>query len=647
VNRFGTSSELVRLGSSHGEPVPVRFYEVFYEVEPNRFGSRTLEPNLPIPTDKPEIQKLLVEKNGRYYEDFPGYRPVHDKSPKYFVDDNALCVYNFPSIDLEYSDSDSFIEDVLNEDKEVEFYCAYKPSEQEKLMTKHLEEIDRPPKPVPFSMEERDNYGLRGDPNYYERNTSDQFFDELDYKYAYSFIFGTEDKWEAMMKEELRREAEIDSTTLPDLPSMEKIQEDFKQEAFLPDKHPEAQEPTPNLSPTIPEVECQVGLTKIVSACDEEKQEVNGICGDEFPVFDFTNDKVILDEYAERVAAENTANIVAYFSVKKEPRHNSEYETESEDDEEASQASEGTWYSSDYSYSSYDSMDEWIDADRNGHEPKSWTAERLKIYDSLEKARYEVNALEARLEKLKEQKRSIEDSMDSGPPSKKSRSEEKEEEEDDGEVFIAEMVNGRARFEVPRDRFAQMMETGFFEAYNPEEVFIEQGPFEDDEPPTHAPVVVPLADEDEYLLEQYIELLKKPDRHVHWADQVDNKSAGEEYAIYTTTTIDRPRNSALESWLIDSGATVHVTTTNEDMIDVKETSATVIVGDGKEVPATSRGTLLLATDDDQVIKLRDVLVVPHFTKHIISLPRLMQGNVNVTEWTGERVKLACPSGNRS
>jgi hypothetical protein len=289
-------------------------------------------------------------------------------------------------------------------------------------------------------------------------------------------------------------------------------------------------------------------------------------------------------------------------------------------------------------------MDEWIDADRNGHEPKSWTAERLKIYDSLEKARYEVNALEARLEKLKEQKRSIKDSMDSGPPSKKSRSEEKEEEEDDGEVYIAEMVNGRARFEVPRDRFAQMMETGFFEAYNPEEVFVEHGPFEEEEPPTHAPVVVPLADEDEYFLEKYMELLKKNDRHVHWADQVDNESVGEEYAIYTTTTIDRPRNSALESWLIDSGATVHVTTTNEDMIDVKETSATVIVGDGKEVPATSRGTLLLATDDDQVIKLRDVLVVPHFTKHIISLPRLMQGNVNVTEWTGERVKLSCPSG---
>jgi hypothetical protein len=48
-------------------------------------------------------------------------------------------------------------------------------------------------------------------------------------------------------------------------------------------------------------------------------------------------------------------------------------------------------------------------------------------------------------------------------------------------------------------------------------------------------------------------------------------------------------------------------TSDKDMVDEKETSATVIVGDGKEVPATSQGTLLLATEDNEVIKLPDVL----------------------------------------
>jgi hypothetical protein len=52
--------------------------------------------------------------------------------------------------------------------------------------------------------------------------------------------------------------------------------------------------------------------------------------------------------------------------------------------------------SSSDTYSSYGLIDEWIDANRNGNEPKAWTAERLKIYDSLEKARYKVNALETR-----------------------------------------------------------------------------------------------------------------------------------------------------------------------------------------------------------------------------------------------------------
>jgi hypothetical protein len=165
-------------------------------------------------------------------------------------------------------------------------------------------------------------------------------------------------------------------------------------------------------------------------------------------------------------------------------------------------------------------------------------------------------------------------------------------------VFMAETINGHSRFEIPNDRFEQLVEQGFFEAYNPEEVLIE--PIEAQEEPTNAPPIVLMMDED--YLEAYMDLLKNTNRHVHWADKVDNETVGEEFALYTTTAVDRPRNSALESWLTDSGATMQVTTTNEDMIDMKETSATMIVGDGKEVPATSQGTLLLATDDNQVMK---------------------------------------------
>jgi hypothetical protein len=254
--------------------------------------------------------------------------------------------------------------------------------------------------------------------------------------------------------------------------------------------------------------------------------------------------------------------------------------------------SEYTYYSSD-TYSDTTDTDEESELEGEKYadaEDKAWTEERLKFYDILEKARYQVNTLEQRF--ANKFKRTSEDSEDSRP-SKKSRSSEEEDDEPQAEIYTLSMpINRREDGAFPLEEFNELVEQGFIQ---------------DDE--DHGNIfwedvlnVFPLADEDEYLLEAYANLLANPERHVHWADQVDNEYVGE-YAIYSTTAIDRSRHSALESWLIDSGATVHVTTTDKDMVDVKETSATVIVGDGKEVPATSRGTLLLATEDNQVIKL--------------------------------------------
>jgi hypothetical protein len=137
-------------------------------------------------------------------------------------------------------------------------------------------------------VKECDNYGLRSDAHYHKRETSDEYFDELDHKYAKSFIFGKEDEWEALMKEELCRGMGVDLTILP---PMEKPQGDLKGKTLSLGQHPGAYGQMSNLLRTIPEVECQAGLTKIVSACDDEKQEVTAFCCGEIPIFDFTNDK--------------------------------------------------------------------------------------------------------------------------------------------------------------------------------------------------------------------------------------------------------------------------------------------------------------------------------------------------------------------
>jgi Zinc knuckle len=128
--------------------------------------------------DKPEVQKLLVEKHGKFFEGFPGYRrlpvspiytpksPDYPSSPAYSPTSPAYSpcsppyspsspIYFPPSPvyhheckedDMEISDDDSF----MKEDKEIEFYSVYKPSEQEKLATQHLEEMECAPRPRPF-----------------------------------------------------------------------------------------------------------------------------------------------------------------------------------------------------------------------------------------------------------------------------------------------------------------------------------------------------------------------------------------------------------------------------------------------------------------------------------------------------------------
>jgi transposase InsO family protein len=582
--------------------------------------------------DKPEVRKLFIEKNGKFYRDFPGFilpgNPMYSWSPEEMVYSD------------EYSDSED--EDFMNEDKEVEFYSAYTLSEQEKLLSKYFKETDRPPKPRPFCTQDRLSCDLHPDVKHMDEKALDDYFEELDMKYKMSFVFGKTAGWELLMKHELCRGTGIDPNVLP---PMRKPEPEIPRQKTLWKQYPAVRGRMYNLLRKVPETECEIPDKPEFTISNPEEQFF-ALEGAEETKFDFKNDEVIKKECEQVMVAETTpsANVIinpGKFCGKILSRKDMPPDSENDD---STKVSEESWrLSDDYSTTSEegsktssdeesDDADDEIEGTRK-EEREKWNEDHLKFYDMLEKTRYDVASLEAHLDARINKKRDYDDS-DESRMSKKSRSEEEDEEDAKGEIYFGLESDGRVDWDMSHEKVAEFVEEGIFDM----EEGVLYGPTENPEAVTLVSVT-----EEEEIKAIEDDLASRPNR-VRWADQVAKDTVAEEFVLYAMTDVDRPRNSALESWLIDSGATVHVTTNNKDMVEVRETSATVIVGDGEEVPATSRGTLLLATEDNQVIKLKDVLVVPNFTKHIISLPRLMQGNVNVTEWTGARVKLACPSG---
>ena len=88
---------------------------------------------------------------------------------------------------------------------------------------------------------------------------------------------------------------------------------------------------------------------------------------------------------------------------------------------------------------------------------------------------------------------------------------------------------------------------------------------------------------------------------------------------------DIPLVHDLYNWVMDSGATCHMTPHESDFLPetVRSANKVVEVADGHTVPATLCGTVLVITSTDlgQKINLRieDVLLVPNLERRLFSL----------------------------
>ena len=93
---------------------------------------------------------------------------------------------------------------------------------------------------------------------------------------------------------------------------------------------------------------------------------------------------------------------------------------------------------------------------------------------------------------------------------------------------------------------------------------------------------------------------------------------------YMSVGSDRRRN-ATENWLLDSGSTVHLTNNKFMLTNLCKTNTNVTVGTGTTVQATIKGDVKLVQEiSENVMILRDVLYVPSFNQHILSIPKLLK-----------------------
>jgi len=97
---------------------------------------------------------------------------------------------------------------------------------------------------------------------------------------------------------------------------------------------------------------------------------------------------------------------------------------------------------------------------------------------------------------------------------------------------------------------------------------------------------------------------------------------------FSRCAIDEKLKNGSESWLFDTGATVHVTPNIRLLTNLQACRVKVKVADGSELVARERGDIFLRTNGGSqvILVLKGVLVIPEFKKNIISASRLVRGN---------------------
>ena len=93
----------------------------------------------------------------------------------------------------------------------------------------------------------------------------------------------------------------------------------------------------------------------------------------------------------------------------------------------------------------------------------------------------------------------------------------------------------------------------------------------------------------------------------------------------------------MDVWLIDSGASRHITGFKEALFDMveKDTNLEIILGDNATYPVKGTGTVTLHLSQGQVLHLQDVLYVPKLKKNLVSISAIEDKGFNVAFTDGK------------
>ena len=96
-------------------------------------------------------------------------------------------------------------------------------------------------------------------------------------------------------------------------------------------------------------------------------------------------------------------------------------------------------------------------------------------------------------------------------------------------------------------------------------------------------------------------------------------------------------------WLLDTGATLHVTNDGNYLRDPFDIDKTITVGSGEVVHATKQGWVEIQLGKDRRMRLQEVVFVPNFMKNIISVNRLCRNGAMVL-WQEHKAILKSSDG---
>jgi len=111
--------------------------------------------------------------------------------------------------------------------------------------------------------------------------------------------------------------------------------------------------------------------------------------------------------------------------------------------------------------------------------------------------------------------------------------------------------------------------------------------------------------------------------------------------------VDDSKQPVASKWLVDSGASIHVTNECSDLNEPEATSQSVTIGSSKVMAAqfkVQKATVLVDMTGN-TLELEDMLCIPNFKKKIVSLSKLLDQGYEVDKCTKSHLKISKHSKN--